>query len=86
VDGSQSWAAYFLKKGYNVFVVDLPGVGKSSFLNENDYQVPGVPRSVRKLTGELVEQEFTASEKHPLPDGSLAWASADRHSQWPGVS
>ncbi|KAM0485151.1 hypothetical protein ACHAPX_001129 [Trichoderma viride] len=84
VDGSQSWAAYFLKKGYNVFVVDLPGVGKSSFLNENDYQVPGVPRTVRKLTGELVEQEFTASEKRPLPDGSLAWVSADRHSQWPG--
>ncbi|PON28427.1 hypothetical protein TGAM01_v202921 [Trichoderma gamsii] len=85
VDGTQSWAAYFLKQGYNVFVVDLPGVGKSSFLNENDYQIPGIPRTVRKLTADLVEREFTASEKFPLPDGSLAWASANRHTQWPGT-
>ncbi|EHK39815.1 hypothetical protein TRIATDRAFT_177248, partial [Trichoderma atroviride IMI 206040] len=84
-DGSQSWAAYFLTKGYNVYVVDLPGVGRSSFFNKNDYQVPGVPRTVRWLTDDFVEQEFTASEQFPLPDGSLAWASARRHNQWPGT-
>ncbi|KAM0455322.1 hypothetical protein ACHAO4_004204 [Trichoderma viride] len=84
-DGTPSWAAFFLNKGYNVFVVDLPGVGKSSFLNDNDYQVPGVPRTVRRLTADLVEQEFTASEKCPLPDGSFAWATASEHNQWPGT-
>ncbi|KAL7901826.1 Alpha/beta hydrolase family domain-containing protein [Trichoderma sp. SZMC 28014] len=83
--GGQGWAAYFLKQGYNVFLVDLPGVGKSKFLDENDYQVPGEPRTVRSLTVDRMEQEFTASEHCPLPDGSLAWFSAAKHTQWPGT-
>lgn len=41
---------------------------------------------VRSLPAATVEQEYTASEKTPLHDGKLAWVTADRHSQWPGVS
>jgi hypothetical protein len=66
-------------------VVDLPGVGKSFFFHPDDYQRHNLRRPVTELTVDLAEQEFTASEKFPLPGGQFAWSTAMEHNQWPGV-
>ncbi|PTB40726.1 hypothetical protein M441DRAFT_139931, partial [Trichoderma asperellum CBS 433.97] len=83
-DGDPGWAEYFTSRGHNVFLPDLPGVGRSALRPQDDYQDPNFPRMVRSLPAATVEQEYTASEKTPLHDGKLAWVTADRHSQWPG--
>jgi hypothetical protein len=80
------WAAAFLKMGYTVYIVDLPGSGRSAFLHRDDYNTLDLAEQSNTLLAPFVEQELTAPEKQPLYNGEPAWESALLHTQWPGVS
>jgi pimeloyl-ACP methyl ester carboxylesterase len=81
-DGNPGWAAYFLKQGYHVYLVDLPGVGRSG---KHPSSTGGNVAKLSSLTPQTVEQELTCPEKYPWHQAS-AWETVARHTQWPGVS
>ncbi|KAJ1334210.1 alpha/beta fold hydrolase [Microdochium nivale] len=72
-DNRRGFAAWFLKQGYQVYLVDQPGLGRSS-LNDlaNNPLFPG-------SSPELVEAAFTAVEDF------AAYPQALLHTQWPGT-
>lgn len=70
-DGRQSWAQYFLMRGYVIYIVDQPARGRSAWHHGVDGELRGVPVPV-------VEKLFTA------PEAFGAWPQAKRHTQWPG--
>ncbi|VUC35798.1 unnamed protein product [Clonostachys rosea] len=79
-DGNPGWAAYFLNQGYHVYLVDLPGVGRSG---KHPSLVGGYMAKLSSLTPQTVEQELTCPEKYPCHQAS-AWETVARHTQWPG--
>uniref|UniRef100_A0A0B7JPZ7 AB hydrolase-1 domain-containing protein n=1 Tax=Bionectria ochroleuca TaxID=29856 RepID=A0A0B7JPZ7_BIOOC len=79
-DGNPGWAAYFLKQGYHVYLVDLPGVGRSG---KHPSSTGGNVAKLSSLTPQTVEQELTCPEKYPWHQAS-AWETVARHTQWPG--
>lgn len=85
-DGNPGFTAYFLRQGYNVYLVDLPGSTGSFFVNVTDCLSPDEFSTIRELTVDHVMREYTDSEKFPLPDGSFPWITAGLHTQWPAVS
>jgi pimeloyl-ACP methyl ester carboxylesterase len=70
-DGRPGWADYFLRRGWPVYVVDRPGVAKST-----SFGPFGNVTSVK-----TAEDRFSASEK-AAP--SIQWPQANLHTQWPG--
>lgn len=70
-DGREGWSDYFLRRGWPVYVVDRPGVAKSTsvgaFGNVTDVKT--------------AEDRFVAPEK---ADPSVQWPQAHLHTQWPG--
>src|SRR5262249_13969673 len=70
-DGRESWAQYFARRGYAVYVVDQPGRGRSGYVAE----VYGPPRLA---DGESGQRRYLQQEKYKL------WPQADLHTQWPG--
>jgi pimeloyl-ACP methyl ester carboxylesterase len=85
-DQRPGWAAFYVKHGWPVYVIDQPGHGKSGYfpwvsagppplVGADDYGMQAANPS--PLT---VEQMFTAPE---LTD-PLAWPQAALHTQWPG--
>ncbi|KAG8530173.1 uncharacterized protein KY384_005656 [Bacidia gigantensis] len=69
-DGGQGWASYFLKKGYEVYIVDIWSVGRSA-----DSALSPLRTSA---TTESSERAFSAPEKFPY------YYQARFHTQWPG--
>ncbi|KAH6609404.1 hypothetical protein Trco_002750 [Trichoderma cornu-damae] len=84
-DGRPGWAAKFLDHGYRVFVVDLPGCGRSQFLLPEDYHRREMWRHSDALDAVRVERELTAPEKQPAVAGDFPWPTVELHSQWPGT-
>lgn len=58
-DGREGWATYFARKGYPVYVVDMPGRGRSGFdatpINQakSEGSVESLPPSILMVTAEL---------------------------------
>lgn len=73
-DGRPGWAAYYVKHGWPVYVIDQPGRGKSGYF-PNAYGPQAANPSPT-----TVKQMFTAPEL-TVP---LAWPQAALHTQWPG--
>ncbi|KXJ91669.1 Alpha/Beta hydrolase protein [Microdochium bolleyi] len=72
-DNRRGFAAWFLQQGYQVYLVDQPGLGRSS---SND--LPNNPLTAGSGP-ELVEAGFTAIED------LAAYPQAKLHTQWPGT-
>ncbi|PHH85518.1 hypothetical protein CDD83_304 [Cordyceps sp. RAO-2017] len=75
-DGQPGWASHFNYKGYRVYVVDLPGFGRSNSLLPDQMQVqtpPPLPFNV--------ERHLTATAR-PEYGG---WDTAQMHDKWPGT-
>ena len=70
-DGRESWAQYFARRGYAVYVVDQPGRGRSGYLTE-----AYGPQNL--ADGESGQRRYLQQEKFKL------WPQADLHTQWPG--
>ncbi len=71
-DGRESWAQYFARRGYAVYVVDQPGRGRSSHVAE-------VNGPQRLADGESAQRRYLQQAKHKL------WPQAHLHTQWPGT-
>jgi pimeloyl-ACP methyl ester carboxylesterase len=71
-DGRSGWIDYFVKRGWQVYVVDQPGRGKSGYSPE----VYGPQTGPNPASA--VENRFTAPELNPT------WPQAILHTQWPG--
>ncbi len=75
-DGRPGWAYDFVNRGYTVYMLDLPGYGRSAF-------VPGMdgdllpPRS-----GPLMEEVWSSGRPPATPEST--WPQWDQHTQWPG--
>jgi pimeloyl-ACP methyl ester carboxylesterase len=70
-DGRESWAQYFARRGYAVYVVDQPGRGRSGYLAE-------AYGPQRLADGESGQRRYLQQEKYKL------WPQAHLHTQWPG--
>src|SRR5580693_9121054 len=70
-DGRESWAQYFARRGYAVYVVDQPGRGRSGYLTE-----AYGPQTL--ADGEGGARRYLQQEKFKL------WPQAHLHTQWPG--
>lgn len=73
-DGREGWREYFLRRGFTVYVVDAPTVGRSGY----NSLVDG-PQTIVSFSPEGEENRLTRSEDHPL------WPQARKHSQFPGT-
>jgi pimeloyl-ACP methyl ester carboxylesterase len=71
-DGRESWAQYFARRGYAVYVVDQPGHGRSGYVTEAHG-----PQTL--ANGESGERRYLRQEKFKL------WPQAHLHTQWPGT-
>jgi pimeloyl-ACP methyl ester carboxylesterase len=67
-----SWAQFFLRRGYAVYIVEQPGRGRSGY--QADVDGPQTSPNVKN-----VEDRFTAPERANL------WPQAKLHTQWPGT-
>jgi hypothetical protein len=70
-DGRESWAQYFARRGYAVYVVDQPGRGRSGYSTE-----AYGPQTL--ADGESGQRRYLRHEK------ILLWPQAHLHTQWPG--
>src|SRR3954464_8592595 len=70
-DGRESWAQYFARRGYAVYVVLARGRGRSGYVAES-YGPP------RLADGESAQRRYLQQEKYKL------WPQAHLHTQWPG--
>jgi pimeloyl-ACP methyl ester carboxylesterase len=70
-DGRESWAQYFARRGYAVYVVDQPGRGRSGYLTE-----AYGPQTL--ADGDSGQRRYLQQEKFKL------WPQAHLHTQWPG--
>lgn len=79
-DGKQGWAAFFVNKGFTVYVVDLPACGRSIEFDQSIVQWSKYASCTAKLTRDNAEATCTAASKFQR------WPDAHKHTQWPGVS
>ncbi|KAI3394174.1 hypothetical protein diail_3129 [Diaporthe ilicicola] len=72
-DGGRGWASRFIEQGYELFLVDQPSRGRST------WQPATGPKLEPPFAAENLQQRFTASEKYNL------WPQAALHTQWNGT-
>ena len=70
-DGRESWAQYFARRGYPVYVVDQVGRGRSGYVAE-------AYGPQRLADGESGQRRYLQQEDAKL------WPQAHLHTQWPG--
>ena len=70
-DGRESWAQYFARRGYAVYVVDQVGRGRSGYVAE-------AYGPQRLADGESGQRRYLQQEDAKL------WPQAHLHTQWPG--
>lgn len=72
-DNRPGWATYFLKQGYQVYLIDANSIGRSTVNNPASFNM-----SVG-MSAEMVEMGFTGVKQYnTYPQSQL-------HSQWPGT-
>ncbi|KAI1408425.1 alpha/beta-hydrolase [Hypoxylon sp. FL1857] len=69
-DGQPGWASYFLSKGFECYLVDVPFRGRSPWVPGNGTMV--------SYPAEAFEATFTACKD------LATWPQAKQHTQWPG--
>lgn len=69
-DGQPGWASYFLSRGFECYLVDLPFRGRSPWHPGNG--------SMMDYAAESIQAMFTACKD------LAAWPQAQLHTQWPG--
>src|SRR5258708_16192216 len=75
-DGRPGWAYDFVNRGYTVYMLDLPGRGRSSY-------VPGVDGDLTPpRTGSLMEEVWSSGRPPSTPQST--WPQYKKHTQWPG--
>jgi pimeloyl-ACP methyl ester carboxylesterase len=75
-DGRPGWAYDFVNRGYTVYMIDLPGRGRSAY-------VPGVDGDLAPpRSGPLMEEVWSGARPPSTPQSS--WPQASKHTQWPG--
>ncbi|KAK7431199.1 hypothetical protein QQZ08_002239 [Neonectria magnoliae] len=87
-DGNPGWASYFIRQGFQVYVVDLPPCGRSNFLTGAHFVHRELGRKSRSLAAAFIENELTAAGKYPAygqPLVPLKHPRAALHNQWPGT-
>lgn len=70
-DGDPGWADWFLARGYELYIVDVPFRGRSAW-------DPALGDAL-SFTAEQVREMFTACAAHGT------WPQAPLHTQWPGT-
>ncbi|KAI0966904.1 Alpha/Beta hydrolase protein [Xylaria arbuscula] len=70
-DGSPGWASYFLSRGFECYLVDLPFRGRSPWHPDDGKLMTFPTKSVQRL--------FAAGREHG------DWPQAKLHTQWPGT-
>lgn len=71
-DGRKGWATYFLEQGYEVYMIDQPGRGRSAWHPQDG--------DLRNFHRAIIEKMFTAPEQF-----KNQWPQAYSHTQWPGT-
>ncbi|KAH7156531.1 Alpha/beta hydrolase family-domain-containing protein [Dactylonectria macrodidyma] len=87
-DGNPGWASYFLRQGFQVYIVDLPPCGRSNFLTASHFIHRDLGRASHTLAASYVEMELTAPGKEPAhgqPLIPLRHSRASMHNKWPGA-
>ncbi|KAF5645473.1 hypothetical protein F52700_2036 [Fusarium sp. NRRL 52700] len=84
-DGQPGWASFFLNKGFQVFVVDLPPSGRSNFLTTSHYIHREVGLSSSSIPARGVESSLTAPGVPREVGVPLQYAKAKFHDKWPGT-
>lgn len=75
-DGRPGWAYDFVNRGYTVYMLDLPGRGRSAY-------VPGVDGDLAPpRSGPLMEEVW--SDGRPPATPQSTWPQWTKHTQWPG--
>ncbi|KAK2028436.1 alpha/beta-hydrolase [Colletotrichum zoysiae] len=72
-DNRPGWAAYFLKQGYLVYLIDANGSGRSAANDPANYTMR------LGMSAEYVETGFTAIKSYN------AYPQSQLHTQWPGT-
>lgn len=70
-DGDPGWADFFLSRGYDVYLVDLPYRARSAWEPTVD--------DVIVFPVEKIQERFTACKQYGM------WPQAKFHTQWPGT-
>ncbi|CEF83921.1 unnamed protein product [Fusarium graminearum] len=84
-DGQSGWASFFLKKGFQVMIVDVPPSGRSNFLTTSHYLHREVGLNSSSLKASAVEAALTAPSKPRAPGVPLQYERAVFHNKWPGT-
>jgi pimeloyl-ACP methyl ester carboxylesterase len=75
-DGRPGWAYDFVNRGYVVYMMDLPGRGRSAY-------VPGVDGDlVPPRSGPLMEEVWSSGR--PPSSKESRWPQYNKQTQWPG--
>ncbi|KAF5658494.1 hypothetical protein FHETE_9851 [Fusarium heterosporum] len=84
-DGKPGWASFFLSKGFQVFIVDLPPSGRSNFLTPSHYIHRDVGINSSLIPARAVETGLTAPSVPREPNIPLQYEKAALHNRWPGT-
>ncbi|KAF4967578.1 hypothetical protein FSARC_4875 [Fusarium sarcochroum] len=84
-DGQPGWASFFLNKGFQVYIVDLPPTGRSNFLTNSHYVHREIGAKSHSITAAVVESELTAPGIPRAPNVPLRHERAHHHNKWPGT-
>ncbi|KAF4445995.1 hypothetical protein F53441_10301 [Fusarium austroafricanum] len=84
-DGQPGWASFFLNKGFQVFIVDLPPSGRSNFLTPSHYIHRDVGTSSSTIPARGIESSLTAPGVPREPNVPLQYEKARFHNKWPGT-
>ncbi|RSL54993.1 hypothetical protein CEP54_009583 [Fusarium duplospermum] len=83
-DGQPGWASYFLRQGFEVYLVDMPPSGRSNSLTEEHFKNRD-PFPTWPITIQTVESELTAPGKVTADNPRIKYPSAKHHDKWPGT-
>lgn len=72
-DNRPGWATYFLKQGYQLYLIDANSIGRSTANNAADFTM------AVGMSAEFVEMGFTAVK------GYNTYPQSQLHTQWPGT-
>ncbi len=74
-DGRPGWAYDFLNQGYTVYMMDMPGQGRSA-------NIPGVDgTTLPPRSGPLMEEVWTNGRPASTPQSN--WPGKNKYTQWP---
>ncbi|KAF9769200.1 hypothetical protein IL306_013403 [Fusarium sp. DS 682] len=84
-DGQPGWASFFLNKGFQVFIVDLPPSGRSNFLTSSHYIYREAGITSSSIPARGIETNLTAPGVPREPGVPLQYQKAKYHDKWPGT-